>query len=448
MRYHAHFFAFAMIFSFAAPPTRAQAPVELMPIGKAWAANSINAIAFRQDPIATHGERQYAAYYDADARVVIASRTLGQKTWEQTVTLLTGNIKDAHNNISIAVDGQGFLHIAWDHHGHPLRYAQGTAAGSTQFGEKTPMTGQNEANVTYPQFFRLSDGNLLFLFRDGASGRGNLVVNHYDAKAKQWTQRHANLISGENRRNAYWQACVDHRGSIHLAWVWRETGDVATNHDVCYARSDDGARTWKRSDGSDYTLPITAATAEIAAPVPQKHELINQTSICADGEGRPIIATYFRPQGSPADSSAGPGEKVVQYYVIRHDGKAWQTHQVTRRKTAFSLSGVGSKQIPIARPQVIARSREGKTSVWMIYRDVERDSRVSVASCANIAQPKWEFADLTDFSVRYWEPSFDRTRWERDGVLDLYVQMTGQGDAEGLEAVEPQPAYVLEWTPQ
>jgi hypothetical protein len=410
----------------------------LMQIGSAWAANSVNTAVFRNDPITTSGDRQYAAYYNADGRVMIASRTIGQSEWKSSVTTLRGNIKDAHNVISIIADGDGYLHVSWDHHNHPLHYVRSKSPGSLEFTEPMPMTGQNEKSVSYPQFYQLADGNLMFLYRDGASGRGNLAVNHYNVKTKTWSQTHANVISGEDKRNAYWQACVDGMGAIHVSWVWRESPDVASNHDLCYARSDDGGKTWVKSDGAEYALPITAATAEIASNIPQKHELINQTSMCTDGNGRPIIATYFRPEGT----------KVVQYFVIHHDGKSsWKTVQASQRKTPFTLSGAGSKQIPIARPQVFARNAGGRTGVWLIFRDVERDSRVSLAHCADLSNPEWTVNDLTDFTVRYWEPSYDRIRWQRDGVLDLYVQMTGQGDAETLEAVQPQPTYVLEWKP-
>lgn len=409
-------------------------------LGPAWAANSVNAVIFRGDPITTVGDQQFAAYYDAQARVNVATRTIGKDDWKSTVTPFTGNVKDAHNSISICADGAGFLHLSWDHHGHPLRYARSRAPATADFGDKQPMTGANEENVTYPQFYRVPSGDLLFFFRDGASGRGNLALNRYDAKAQRWERLFDNLISGEGRRNAYWQTDVDRAGTVHVSWVWRESPDVASNHDLCYARSTDGGRTWTKSTGEQYALPITAATAEVACEIPQKSELMNQTSMCADDAGRPIIATYFRPAG----------EKAPQYVVAFHDGQAWRRSQVTARTTPFSLSGGGTKKVPISRPQVVAVDRGGKTTVAVIFRDsAERGGRVSLAECADlrVPTPAWSIRDLLDENVDQWEPSFDRVRWARDGVLSLFVQRVGQGDGETLEKVEPTPARIVDWKP-
>ncbi len=46
--------------------------------------------------------------------------------------------------------------------------------GSLELSSKMPMTGKNEGRLTYPEFYRLPNGNLLFLYRDGSSGNGNL----------------------------------------------------------------------------------------------------------------------------------------------------------------------------------------------------------------------------------------------------------------------------------
>ena len=155
------------------------------------------------------------------------------------------------------------------------------------------MTGRREDRVTYPEFYNMPDGDLLFLYRDGTSGSGNLVLNRYDVRSKQWTRLQDNLIDGEGDRSAYPQTVVDSLGTIHISWVWRESPDVATNHDLCYARSSDGGATWTKSTGEKYKLPITAASAEYVWRIPQNSELINQTSMAADGRGRPYIAAYW-----------------------------------------------------------------------------------------------------------------------------------------------------------
>ena len=80
---------------------------------------------------------------------------------------------------SLSMD-RGVLHVAWDHHNSPLRYARGDAPGSLDLGETIPMTGRRETRVTYPEFYNLADGGLLFIYRDGESGSGNLVMNRYD----------------------------------------------------------------------------------------------------------------------------------------------------------------------------------------------------------------------------------------------------------------------------
>ena len=41
-----------------------------------------------------------------------------------------------------------------------------------------------------------------------------------------------------------------------------ETPDVATNHDLCYAKSTDGGKSWQQSTGEKYQLPFTAKSAE------------------------------------------------------------------------------------------------------------------------------------------------------------------------------------------
>ncbi|MFY0653201.1 MAG: BNR repeat-containing protein [Cyclobacteriaceae bacterium] len=411
--------------------------LRIVPIGKGWAKNSVNAVIFRRNAVVSHNEFQYAAYYDADSSVMLAKRKLGSTSWETNKTQYKGKVIDAHNSISIMVDGAGFLHMSWDHHNHPLRYCRSKSPGSLELTEKMQMTGIKENRVTYPEFYRLSNGNLLFLYRDGASGRGNLMMNHYDFKTQKWTQRQDAFINGEGERNAYWQMCTDTKGTIHISWVWRETGDVATNHDMGYAKSNDGGMTWQKSSGESYQLPITESNAEYAAVIPQNSELANTTSMCADSNGRPYIATFFRSEGTT----------VPQYQLIYHDGAQWQKQQIGNRTTPFTLSGRGEKKIPISRCQILANSDGPTDKVYILFRDKERQDRVSVAICEDLSKKKWQYKDLTDFEVGMWEPSYDTELWKNNKTLHVYLQKVGQGDGGALENVPPQEVSVLEWTP-
>lgn len=398
-------------------------------IGEGYSATSVNTAVFRANSLATHGDTQYASYYDPEGYLTLASRKLGTDDWTVKRTRYKGKVTDGHNVISMAVDGNGVLHVAFDHHGHPLRYARGVAPGSLELGEKEQMVGSGEDDVTYPEFHTLPSGDLLFVYRSGASGRGNMVMNRYDVASGKWSRVHDILIDGEGKRNAYWQMCTDSKGTIHLSWVWRETWLVETNHDMCYARSTDGGKTWQRSDGTAYRLPITMATAEIAWPIPQKSELINQTSMTTDPDGRPLIATYWREQG----------DSIPQYRLVSHDGKGWHMETVGRRTMPFSLAGGGTKMIPIARPRVVS---DGKKLIY-IFRDVERGSRVSAAT-RKYGKKEWKVTDLTDFSVDAWEPSLDNDLWRNKKRLNIYVQTTSQGDGERVTNAEPKPVYVLE----
>jgi hypothetical protein len=404
-------------------------------VGIGWAKSSVNAVIFRTNSVVTYGRSQYTAYYDDSARVVLAKRTIGSDGWTVKTTSYTNDVTDAHNAIAIAVDGRGVLHVAWAEHNKPLHYSRGVAPGSLELGAVQSMTGQHEERVTYPQFYALPGGDLLFVYRDGRSGSGDTMLNRFVVERGEWHPVAHPLITGEGARNAYVNSmAIDKSGGWHVSWVWRESPDVASNHDIMYAFSPDEGRTWRRSDRSAYALPITASSAEIAWPVPQSHELINQTSMTVDAAGHPIIATYWRADGS----------EVPQFQLVWHDGSRWRASQINARTQPFRLSGGGTKRIPVSRPLVIAG--EGG-AVHVVFRDEERGSGIWVATSTDRAHAVWRMRSVWHSPVGQWEPTFDAVAWRRDQILYLFVQRVGQGDGESLEDVPPQPVSIIQWSP-
>lgn len=408
--------------------------VVLTEVGPGWAGNSINAVVFRKNSLVSFQDNQFIAYYDQEGSLVLGKRKHGESNWKIKKTPYKGNIKDAHNSISIMVDGKGFLHVAWDHHNNTLHYAKSIEPLSLELTPEMPMVGTLEKKVTYPEFYRMPDGDLLFLYRDGGSGNGNLVMNKYDAQTSQWTRLQQNLVDGEGKRNAYWQACVDAKGFIHLSWVWRESPDVASNHDMSYAVSKDGGITWQKSDGASYQLPITMATAEVICSIPQASELINQTSMCTDGDGNPFIASYWKGVNN-----------VPQYHVIYKSKKGWQLNDLGFRKMPFSLSGAGTKQIPISRPKLVCLGKGKKAKLFLVFRDAERENAITVATKKIHKKGTWALTDLLKENTGSWEPTYDTECWKDRQQLHLFVQQVSQADAEGVMTVDAKMVRVLEW---
>lgn len=401
--------------------------LQIVPDG--FAGSSVNVLAGLQHSLLTHGDTQYAAFYAADSTLMLAKRPRGATTWTTQRTAYTGRTADAHNHVALGVDGDGVLHLAWDHHNNALNYARGIAPGSLELGPREPMTGQLESRVTYPAFLSLPDGDLLFFHRDGGSGRGNLVLSRYRVRDRAWSRVHANLINGEGVRSAYPACTVDSQGRLHLAWVWRATPDVATNQDLAYARSPDGGATWTSVDGAPLAVPFTATTADYALRIGPNRSLMNPPSLAVDQAGRPLLANYWTPEGSD----------IPQYHLVHHDGTAWRITQVTQRTTPFTLAGGGTKNPPISRSVLVTRSSPGDTAAMLLYRDDERGGRIVAASSPDLLNPVWTFTELTAGSVGAWEPSRDPVAWARDGELHLLVQAVTQRDGNDREAAAVAP---------
>ncbi len=405
---------------------------KLSPVGLGYAQTSVNTTVFRNSSVVADGDLQFVAYYDPEGWLTLAKRSLSSPSadWEIRRSQYKGKAADAHNIISIGIDGEGWLHVSFDHHDNPLRYCRSKAPHSLELDTLTSMTGLEENKVTYPEFYRFKNGDLLFAYRSGKSGRGNLILNRWDLATHRWVRVQDILLDGEGKRSAYWQLYVDSEGTIHLSWVWRETWMVETNHDLCYARSSDGGVTWTRSDGSVYDLPVRLSTAEVAFRIPQRSELINQTSMSTDAEGHPFIATYWRDSAS----------LIPQYRVVWHDGTEWHQQQVSDRKTPFSLAGGGTKMIPIARPRIVVDGHKA----FYIFRDEERGSKVSMYYTKDLRRGRWKVKDLTRFSVHAWEPSLDMELWKSQHRLHLFVQDAFQGDGEHRVETAPTPVQILE----
>jgi hypothetical protein len=135
---------------------------------------------------------------------------------------------------------------------------------------------------------------------------------------------------------------------------------------------------------------------------------------------------------------------VPQYRVLYRDDTGWRRLDLDFRRTPFSLSGMGTKAIPIARPQLLV-DQEGTTpSGLLLFRDSERGERVSVVRIDDFRAARWSVRDLTSWPS---DPGSRATtpNWRRDGVLQPVRAAVRQVDGEGIAAAAPTEVQVLEW---
>ena len=245
----------------------------------------------------THPPHQYAAYYDADRRMTIARRSLDSAHWLHAKLPSTLGW-DSHNAVTMALDSAGYLHVAGNMHAAPMIYFRMKRPGDiTSFHQVEHMADAAlEQRVTYPQFLRGANDELLFRYRDGGSGCGNDHCNRYNVSIQSWEPLNQGpLLDGGGKMNGYFSAPErGPDGRFHMVGVWRDSPDAATNHDPSYACSDD-LQHWEKADGTPLPLPMTVHGIDIVERIRPGEGLINgNCRLGFDQLHRPIV-TYTNP---------------------------------------------------------------------------------------------------------------------------------------------------------
>ena len=432
----------------------------LVPIGPAFAGNDINVVSFRQSGLTSvivgDTTYQFAAYYRdvpgprPNRRVTIARRQLNSDKWQifdQPFGDDNSNGNDSHNTISIGIDPRHFMHVSYGMHNNRLVYRLSSKPVTNDepitFGELRPMVGEggranDEESVTYPQLYNLPlkaanapaasqmVGDLICFYRNGGSGNGNSFLNRYSVAVGAWSAVAHPLFDGiRSSVNAYPNNLqFDSQGTLHMTWTDRSTPAFQTNHNLYYASSPDGGRTWTKMDGTRYELPITEDTAEVAVAIPEQSTLMNQCSMAVDTAGRPLMATWWAPK-------TPEGDFTRQYMLVYYDGAKWELTPITNRPHEPKQTDATVRDL--GRPLVLVDKND---RIYVVLNYKERNHVVTLATSAN--KTDWQFTDLTTESVGIWEPTCDRELWRRENKLHLLYQPVGGGETTSTISV-------LEW---
>jgi BNR repeat-containing family member len=400
---------------------------------------AINGKSFQQDAVVSHGGYQYVAYYDAARHVCVARRALPEGEW-QIVRFADYDFKsnDAHNTISMGIcPADGTIHLAFDHHGHPLHYRASRKGVATNPKDTTwdvslfgPVVSELEKGkpirITYPRFIRTPDGGLQFCYRQGGSGNGARMLVDYLPRSGTW----ANTRMIDSGKGAFEDAMgksasrcsypngYDYgpNGKLHATWVWREDAQ-GSNHDLVYVYSEDGGTTWRNNAGEILSEPANVnSPGIIAAPISRAHGLMNTHGQAVDSQGRVHVVMWHCSDETIAAAGSSPGEHRWGPPVARRYHHYWRDTDGTWNHNELPWQSGN-------RPKVFMDAKDNAFLIYSAGGDLHGTGGDLVIAAATAAT-KW-----TDWKVVHTEKGpfvnemlGDPYRWRSEGILSVMVQ--------------------------
>ena len=313
--------------------------IQTIKIDSVWAGHPVGFCLY------TRGNRQYIAYYNAERRTVVGQRNLNDDKFQLFVLPATSRETaggtstvvgwDSHNFLTLGVDKEGFIHLSGNVHVNPLTYFRSKKPNDiTTLEQVFEMVGTEEKRTTYPHFMLTKEGEMLYHYRDGGSGDGNEIYNIYNTETKTWKRLlDTPLTDGQGLMNAYQtQPEMLKDGWYHMYWVWRDTPDCSTNHDLSYMKSPD-LKNWFDAFGNPIRLPATLDQKSlIVDPIPVEGGIINLAAkMVLDEKNNPVFVYHkFDEKG------------FTQLYSAQIQGKKWIYKQITNWDYRWFFSGGGS----------------------------------------------------------------------------------------------------------
>lgn len=283
----------------------------------------------------SQGEWQFIGYFNKDRSLTVASKKTSDKRWAYKI-LPTKVGWDSHNAITMTIDRENCIHISGNMHNDTLTYFKTEKPFQISTFQRVfpQVSSQDELRCTYPNFMKDANNRLVFTYRKGGSGNGISISNVYDEATKSFKRLSDKpLFDGLGEMSAYQSGPkLESDGYFHLTWVWRDTPDSETNHDLSYAKSKDLIH-WETLKGEKIDLPITPRKSQFTVDaIPAKGGILNGSPILIfDNEKRPLIAYYKY-------NSAGSSE----VFIANTEGKEWKTKQISNWNYRWAFSGPGS----------------------------------------------------------------------------------------------------------
>ena len=221
-----------------------------------------------------------------------------------------------HGQPAIAIDNDGYIWVFSGCHDSKCRVAVSkNPRDPSEWEEKTPIgTGEGDTwtigGVTYPQPIPVSDGMLV-------------IVRHHDSSA--WYDNSIAMFKSTDRGETWTKTIIAKpysaknypflfrklNGKIYGLISPRNVDGDDYWHGVMFMMSDDEGQTWKKADGTVYTLPVDADSADW---------------ITTDLHKKSFNVAVL-PNGNPV-ATIGEDSSPKKLYFAKWNGANWELHVI------------------------------------------------------------------------------------------------------------------------
>ncbi len=263
----------------------------------------------------------------------------GSWSWEKKIIENRTILDPWHTQASIALDKQGYIHVAYNMHNMPWQYSvsekpydisnfqfrgQPVSLGeleTVKFQNKTPFPQIGSAaipgnQITYPMFFSDRHGDIYLTYRFALKparpwGKRAFAgaIAKYDVVTQNWrplggafpiSTTDAVLAAGsqqatqtpfafEDSYSVYLATLAfDAENGMHAFWNWRPGGAGMDTINPSYAFSPDGERFF-RSNGQAYKMPITYHQADVIVGSNEKFYAPKSVTVLANSNPAVVI---------------------------------------------------------------------------------------------------------------------------------------------------------------
>jgi len=221
-----------------------------------------------------------------------------------------------HGAPAIAIDNDGYLWVFSGSHGTKSRVAVSKNPRDPSEWEEKTSIGQNEGTggqggVTYPQPIPVSDGMLVIFRYDewegGAQYDAPLYMFKSTDRGETWTQTKLVEVYAAKHYPFLFRKI---NGKIYGLVSPRNVDGDNYWHGVMFMMSDDEGQTWKKADGTVYTLPVDDTQADwIVNDLHYRGWTVNVLP-----SGKPVALVF--------------NESTHDLYLYKWNGSAWEQHAI------------------------------------------------------------------------------------------------------------------------